>query len=95
MPLPAALVGLAVPSIFLGVTGLVTYFFPPPKGRVIEVECDIFKGRWVFDAHHYPLYTPQTCPFISRKFDCQNNGRPDNDYMKYKWKPNSCRLPRY
>ncbi|XWS69718.1 hypothetical protein CRYUN_Cryun04dG0203100 [Craigia yunnanensis] len=93
MPVPAIII-LATPAAILGVGTLVNILFPP-KPRKLETECDIFEGRWVFDVHHYPLYTPQTCPFISKQFDCQNNGRPDNDYMKYRWKPNSCNLPRF
>ncbi|XP_022735666.1 protein trichome birefringence-like 43 [Durio zibethinus] len=84
----------AVPTAMLAFGFLVEYL-RPDKNRDLESECNIFQGRWVFDAHHVPLYTPQSCPFITKKFDCQNNGRPDNDYMKYRWNPYSCMLPRF
>ena len=68
-------------------------------GKFVEHEenmskdCDISKGRWVFDES-YPLYTNFSCPFIDEGFDCQGNGRLDKDYMKWRWQPQDCDLPR-
>ncbi|KAJ4830782.1 hypothetical protein Tsubulata_031162 [Turnera subulata] len=56
--------------------------------------CDLYKGRWVRDED-YPIYKPGSCPFVDEAFDCQNNGRKDSDYLKWRWKPDACDLPRF
>lgn len=56
--------------------------------------CDIFSGSWVQDDT-YPLYQYSSCPVIDPEFNCQMFGRPDSDYLRYKWKPADCELPRF
>jgi len=51
-------------------------------------------GSWVFDES-YPFYQSSSCDIIDPEFNCQMNGRPDSDYLKYRWKPLNCELPRY
>lgn len=59
-----------------------------------KVDCDITRGRWVFDES-YPLYTNATCPFIDEGFNCEGNGRLNKDYMKWRWQPQDCDIPRF
>lgn len=55
--------------------------------------CDFYQGTWVRDEG-YPLYKPGSCPYVDEAFDCQSNGRPDSEYLKWRWKPDGCNLPR-
>lgn len=64
------------------------------KGVVSSSKCKLFQGRWAIDPS-YPLYDSKSCPFIDPEFDCLKYGRPDKQYLKYAWKPDSCNLPRY
>ncbi|XP_010535369.1 PREDICTED: protein PMR5 [Tarenaya hassleriana] len=57
--------------------------------------CSLFMGTWVRDDS-YPLYRPSDCPnVVEPEFDCQMYGRPDSDYLKYRWQPQNCNLPRF
>lgn len=54
--------------------------------------CNIWKGEWIHDPSE-PGYTNATCPFIQGHQNCLKNGRPDHQYLYWKWKPNECELP--
>lgn len=56
--------------------------------------CDLHMGTWVRDEQ-YPLYKPGSCPYVDEAFSCQGNGRRDSEYMKWRWKPDGCDLPRF
>ncbi|KAL6610253.1 hypothetical protein ACP70R_040222 [Stipagrostis hirtigluma subsp. patula] len=57
--------------------------------------CDVFDGAWVPDAGHHPLYNSTECPFAERGFDCLANGRNDTGYLRWRWKPRRCDVPRF
>ncbi|TKV96515.1 hypothetical protein SEVIR_9G433400v4 [Setaria viridis] len=57
-------------------------------------QCDVSDGSWVFDES-YPLYGSNSCPFIDEGFSCQANGRMDQSYMKMRWQPKHCNVPRF
>ncbi|KEH15496.1 trichome birefringence-like protein, putative, partial [Medicago truncatula] len=50
-------------------------------------KCDIFTGEWVPNPKG-PYYTNKTCWAIHEHQNCMKYGRPDSDYLKWKWKPN-------
>ena len=56
--------------------------------------CDVFSGSWVL-GDGPASYTGYSCPLIDAEFNCQLYGRPDSDYLRYRWKPAGCELPRY
>ncbi|KAH1055480.1 hypothetical protein J1N35_033545 [Gossypium stocksii] len=60
-----------------------------------EEGCDIFSGRWVRDELTRPLYEESECPYIQPQLTCQEHGRPDKEYQKWRWQPHGCDLPRF
>ncbi|XP_012084027.1 protein trichome birefringence-like 4 [Jatropha curcas] len=56
--------------------------------------CDIFNGDWVVDDYG-PIYKPGSCPYVDDAFNCFKNGRPDQGYLGFRWKPHGCRIPRF
>ncbi|KAL8128800.1 hypothetical protein V2J09_017955 [Rumex salicifolius] len=59
-------------------------------------DCNMYMGKWVRDeSGEYPLYQPGSCPYVDEGFLCQGNGRPDSGYLRWRWKPDGCQLPRF
>ncbi|GER53963.1 trichome birefringence-like [Striga asiatica] len=60
----------------------------------INAGCNFSQGSWIFDGSQ-PTYNVSICSFIEKQFDCIGNGRPDNLFLKYRWKPSGCELPKF
>lgn len=58
-----------------------------------EQECDVFSGRWVRDELTRPLYEESECPYIQPQLTCQEHGRPEKEYQRWRWQPHGCNLP--
>ncbi|XBI08842.1 hypothetical protein VPH35_136517 [Triticum aestivum] len=63
-------------------------------GRGVNGSCDIFKGEWVPDPGA-PGYTNETCPVIHGHYDCMRYGKPDLGFVRWRWRPDGCELPRF
>lgn len=55
--------------------------------------CNFFAGSWISNPSG-PAYTNASCKYIDPPNDCMTNGRPDREYLYWRWKPRSCDLPR-
>lgn len=55
-------------------------------------KCDVFRGDWVLSSRG-PLYTNDTKCLIDDRQNCIKYGRPDTEFMKWRWKPENCELP--
>ncbi|MED6114686.1 hypothetical protein PIB30_082824 [Stylosanthes scabra] len=56
--------------------------------------CDYTNGRWV-PYRKGPMYNGTSCPLIKETQNCKLNGRPDSEYLYWRWKPNKCHLPKF
>ncbi|KMS96424.1 hypothetical protein BVRB_9g225240 [Beta vulgaris subsp. vulgaris] len=63
------------------------------KAETQKAECDMFHGRWVYNAEQKPSYDAMTCPFIEKSLSCQKNGRPDFEYENWRWEARDCDIP--
>ncbi|KAK4423807.1 protein ALTERED XYLOGLUCAN 4 [Sesamum alatum] len=64
------------------------------KSVVKRSTCDYSKGEWVRDKLG-PLYNGSICETIKQGQNCMVSGRPDRDYLYWRWKPRQCQLPRF
>ncbi|WVZ81150.1 hypothetical protein U9M48_028563 [Paspalum notatum var. saurae] len=68
--------------------------FTATPGRVPK-GCDIFRGEWVPDGGGIPYYTNRSCPHIQEHQNCLKYGRPDLGFLRWRWRPSGCDLPRF
>ncbi|KAJ4705323.1 Protein trichome birefringence-like [Melia azedarach] len=67
----------------------------PTNQKTSSEVCDYSSGRWVRDEN-YPLRSyKESCPFLDPGFRCRENGRKDDEYLKWRWQPEGCDLPRF
>ncbi|KAK9272760.1 hypothetical protein L1049_003137 [Liquidambar formosana] len=57
-----------------------------------DKKCDVFSGEWVPNSEA-PYYTNTTCWAIHEHQNCMKYGRPNTEFMKWRWKPYGCELP--
>ncbi|KAH7365591.1 hypothetical protein KP509_18G036300 [Ceratopteris richardii] len=57
-------------------------------------QCNLWEGEWIPDSASL-LYTHESCKYINPLRNCLLNGRPDRDYLYWRWKPFDCELPRF
>lgn len=87
------LLGPSRPEFLLRI-GFLSQILPSNKKTALGA-CDYSYGTWVWDET-YPLrlYT-ENCTFLDPGFRCCQNGRQDDDYLKWRWQPEGCDLPRF
>ncbi|GAV89783.1 PC-Esterase domain-containing protein/PMR5N domain-containing protein [Cephalotus follicularis] len=62
------------------------------RSKEVETKCDIFSGKWI-PYPNGPYYSNLTCSLITDQQNCMKFGRPDTEFMKWRWKPDECELP--
>uniref|UniRef100_A0A0E0H2Z3 Uncharacterized protein n=1 Tax=Oryza nivara TaxID=4536 RepID=A0A0E0H2Z3_ORYNI len=94
MPLPAATI---INTSTVG-DNRVVWTSGVQSGLVSFAKCDVFSGRWVRDDDEgggaYPFYPPGSCPHIDDDFNCHKNGRADTGFLRWRWQPHGCDIPR-
>lgn len=95
----------SVLSFFVAIGGRYIYVLPSLSQAFLygqglfqhnrsQRDCDVMKGSWVkVQFPNYPLYNATECPFVEKGFNCLANGRSDDDYLHWRWKPKKCDIP--
>ena len=75
-------------------------FFPaqkliPNQQRPSLGSCDYSYGKWIRDENYPIQLYDENCPFLDPGFRCRQNGRKDVEFLKWRWQPDGCDIPRY
>lgn len=62
------------------------------KNAALDSKSDLFRGDWVLSSRG-PYYTNETKCEIDDRQNCMKFGRPDTEFMNWRWKPDKCELP--
>ncbi|EMS51665.1 hypothetical protein TRIUR3_21668 [Triticum urartu] len=106
---PKRSAAFAAPVAFLLVLVLVTLYdlsfadrrylrihgAPSSSSSASSPACDLTRGEWVQDAVEVPYYTNLTCPFIDDHQNCMKFGKPSLEFLRWRWRPDGCELPRF
>ncbi|KAL2508797.1 Protein trichome birefringence-like 8 [Forsythia ovata] len=65
------------------------------SNSALESHCDYSYGNWVSDETQRIQKYTENCPFLDPGFRCQQSGREDMVYQKWRWQPQRCNLPRF
>lgn len=87
---------LFYPKIITQTTNIQAYSRASPSTKLPNDvgNCDLFKGKWVPDADG-SLYTNYSCKTIPFARNCFMRGRRDTEFLRWRWKPDQCELPRF
>ncbi|CAN4082788.1 unnamed protein product [Withania somnifera] len=72
--------------------GITTSTNNSEKVGIKQQTCNIFVGKWVSNPKG-PYYTNETNCVIDDRQNCMKFGRPDRDFLHWRWKPDDCELP--
>ncbi|RZC59043.1 hypothetical protein C5167_006349 [Papaver somniferum] len=59
--------------------------FNNASSSISEEDCDLFEGEWVRDHDRNKYYSPGSCPYVEEAFACNSNGRPDDEFLHWRW----------
>ncbi|CAN4081655.1 unnamed protein product [Withania somnifera] len=103
LPFPRILILISLTLIILGLIPLYHPFYRYPMNLVVDHSskissplsyhtCNVFIGDWIPNPEA-PYYTNRTCWAIHEHQNCMKYGRPDTEFLKWRWKPKGCELP--
>lgn len=66
--------------------------FLRPSTTYVDGKCDLSIGKWVRNPSRKPYYTNSSCYWIIPQHNCLKFGRPETEYLNWRWKPDGCEL---